>query len=419
MKKFNDARDWFLEKRFGLFIHWGLYSVGGICEWERERHVHGTPKEKYDEYITKFRAEKFNPAAWIDFAQGAGMEYIVFTTKHHDGFCLWDSKETDYNIMHTPFGRDALRELADECHKRDFPLVLYHSCLDWQHPAYPNDGNNSTVFTDSANHNMPEYINYLKRQIRELCTEYGKISGIWWDMNTNGWSDRSINAMIRELQPGCVINNRGFSDDGDFNTPERAPLDSDAAFNTPTEACDSVTPRAWSCRLDPDYSSVYYFEKAIAGYIAHGANYLLNIGPYADGTLPEEAKRIVTSVGKWYQKVREALIAPHCRWLVYRKDIICTGSGKKLYFILLNPPDSSMISFIPINTPGISARLLNTGRPLDVALYAVGGKHKEQVLHIRRYPQDELYGEVPVIEVEFAEDVSEVVNRAAWHHYAW
>ena len=137
MIRFNDGRDWFLEKRYGMFIHWGIYSVGGRSEWEMQKyHV---SKEEYDKYIPRFTAENFDPAQWVDYAVKSGMEYIAFTAKHHDGFCMWDTKYTDYNVMNTPFGKDPLRLLADECHKRNFPLVVYYSCMDWTHEAYPND----------------------------------------------------------------------------------------------------------------------------------------------------------------------------------------------------------------------------------------------------------------------------------------
>ena len=143
MRHFNDGRDWFFEKRFGLMVHWGIYSVGARHEQELQRMK--TPVAVYESYARRFDPVKFDPAQWLDMAQEAGMEYLVFTTKHHDGFCMWDTAQTDYNIMHTPYGRDVVGLLAEECHKRNFPLVLYYSVVDWHHPAYPNLGRHHEI----------------------------------------------------------------------------------------------------------------------------------------------------------------------------------------------------------------------------------------------------------------------------------
>ena len=184
MQRFNDARDWFFQKRFGFFVHWGIYSVGGQQEQALQRYR--IPWSRYLEYQKTFNPKEFHPSEWLDLAEKNGMRYLVFTTKHHDGFCMWDTKETDFNIMHTPYGRDLLKELADECHKRNFPLVLYYSVVDWHHPNYPNIGRHHEIQTDPAKHDLERYMTFLKNQIRELCTNYGKIDGIWWECRRSG-----------------------------------------------------------------------------------------------------------------------------------------------------------------------------------------------------------------------------------------
>ena len=416
MIRFNDGRDWFLEKHYGMFIHWGIYSAGGKTEWERKNL--NVSREVYDRYIPQFTAEHFDPAEWLDAAQSAGMEYIVFTTKHHDGFCMWDTQYTDYNVMRTAFGRDPLRMLADECHKRNFPLVLYYSCLDWAHEAYPNDGTGSSVITDSSKHNMRVYMEYLKNQIRELCTSYGRIHGIWWDGNSIRHCDPSVNAMIHELQPCAVVNDRGFSSDCDYRTPERTAKNDDAPFGLPTEACDSISCGAWCCQQDGDYHSARYCMENIAAYIARGANYLLNIAPLADGRLQPEFMHVLDRVSPWFKRVREALYAPHQRWVVYNQDIICTGKGNQLYFFLMQPPEGSSFPLIPLNTPAESAELLNTGKKL-LPVFRGQSSNKEKTIFIRHYPADELYGEIPVLKLTFSEDIDRVMERAAVHHYTW
>lgn len=416
MLRFNDERDWFIEKHYGMFVHWGIYSVGGRSEWERKKY--NVSKEEYDKYIPQFKAENFDPAEWLDIAQGAGMEYIVFTTKHHDGFCMWDTEYTDYNIMRTAYGKDPLRLLADECHKRNFPLVLYYSCMDWAHEAYPNDGSCNSVHTDPSKHDMPKYMEFLKNQIRELCTKYGKIDGIWWDNNNTRYADPSVNAMIRELQPSAVINDRGFSPDADFRTPERAGKSDDATFDMPTEACDSISCGSWCCMKDGNYHSALYCMKNIVGYIARDANLLLNIAPEADGRFQKEYLDVLNRISPWFNKVKEALYAPHQRWVVYSRNIVCTGSGNTLYCFLMTPPSSTSLALIPLDTPAASVELLNTGKMLK-AEFAGLAPNKKSTIIVRNYPADELHGEIPVLKLTFEENISKVIAKASEQYYSW
>ena len=416
MIRFNDGRDWFLEKHYGMFIHWGIYSVGGKSEWEMQKY--NVPKEEYDKYIPQFTAENFDPAQWVDYAVKSGMEYMVFTAKHHDGFCMWDTKYTDYNVMNTPFGKDPLRMLADECRKRNFPLVIYYSCMDWTHEAYPNDGTCSSVMTDPAKHDMPEYMEYVKNQIRELCTQYGEIYGIWWDNNNTGYSDPSVNALIRELQPKAVINDRGFSGDGDYRTPERSSKRDNAAFMMPTEACDSISRGEWCCHKDGDFNSSRYCMSAITSFIARGANYLLNIAPEADGRLQKEYTDVLDKVTPWFKRVREALYAPYRPWVLFRDTFLCTGDRNTLYVFLLEAPAATAFPLVPLDTAPESAMLLNNGQELTVEFRGTA-PHKNPVVILRHYPADEFYNEIPVVKLTFKEDINEVIARVSAHDYLW
>ena len=178
--------------------------------------------KEYERLVGQFNPTRFDPDAWLDLAERTGMRYVCLTTKHHDGFCLWDTAQTDYNVMRTPYGRDVVGMLAEACHRRCFPLCLYYSVVDWHHPSYPNQDRSHELAGPQPG-DEPDFAKYrafLVAQVRELCTQYGEIHGFWWDMNVTGVVDPSINAMIRSLQPKAVINNRGF-DEGDFGTPER------------------------------------------------------------------------------------------------------------------------------------------------------------------------------------------------------
>lgn len=255
MKRFGDLRDWFFEKRFGLFVHWGIYSVGERHEQELWRF--GTPREEYERYAECFNPVNFNPRAWLDAAENAGMQYLVFTAKHHDGFCMWDTHETDFNIMNTPYRRDVLGMLADECHKRNFPLVIYYSAVDWHHPQYPNLGRHHEIVTAPEKHDMDAYMRFLKAQVRDYARTTERFTGSGGDMNVPKYVDDSVNEMIRNLQPAAVINNRGYGE-GDFSTPERNFQENPTLpFAAPTEACDSIGVNSWGYRREEDYYSVY------------------------------------------------------------------------------------------------------------------------------------------------------------------
>ncbi len=431
---FGDARDWFLQRRFGLFIHWGLYAIPAWHEQQQWRA--GVPRADYARLQAQFNPARFDPDAWLDLAERAGMQYLCFTTKHHDGFCLWDSAETDYKVTRTPYGRDVLALLAAACQRRGMPLCLYYSVVDWHHPAYPHQGRSHELAGPQPGDapDWPRYRAYLLAQVRELCTRYGPIHGFWWDMNVTGIVDPSINDEIRRLQPAAVINNRGF-DEGDFGTPERDFDDHSGvlAWERLTEACQSVGRESWGYRRDEDYYSVRHLQASIAGALARGGNYLLNVGPMADGALPPAAVAIVEQVGAWYQRVREAYEgAAPASALTVNRDVLLTRKGNVLYVHLHRPPSTRRVELGPIAAEPLRATLLNTGAPvgwrLDTLPTQHMGPHGERiaqpVAHLRlvdlageapggeapggeapagKAPGvDALAGEVPVVRVEFA-----------------
>lgn len=401
----SDPRNWFMKKRFGMFVHWGIYAVGGIHEQERWRYQ--TPEKIYEAYKEKFDPVKFDPVQWLDMFQENGMEYLVFTAKHHDGFCMWDTKETSFNIMNTPYKQDIVGKLAEECHKRDFPFELYYSCVDWHHKAYPNIGRHHEIMTDPAFHDMEEYMAFLKNQIRELCSNYGRIHGIWWDMNVPGYVDPSVHELIRSLQPSAVINNRGY-DTGDYSTPERNFLDNGfLPFANLTEACDSVGMNSWAYRKEEDYFSVRKLEKQIALYTALGGNFLLNAGPDPLGVFPEKAKEILHKVGVWYKKVGKALTETPCPGLLlHANHILCTGGGKKLYLTFLEPPAGETIVLEGFSHMPAEAKILNTGKKVAATFEPMSYfLNAEKCLRLREVPVEEMNDEICVMELSFEKDV--------------
>ncbi len=403
--RFGDARDWWFEKRFGMFVHWGLYAIHGFHEQEQWRRR--VPREEYGRLAREWNPVKFDPDAWLDLASEAGMKYICLTTKHHDGFCLWDTKLTSYNTMHTPYGKDVLKLLAAACHRRNFPLCLYYSIADWHQPNYPNQGRHHELPPQPGDDpDLMKYLEFLKGQVRELCSNYGEIHGFWWDMNVDKHVDTSINAMIRKLQPKAVINDRGF-DPGDFGTPER---DYDASgeellvFSKPTEACQSVGVESWGYRQNEDYYSDRHLLRSIDKYLARDANYLLNVGPQPDGTIPKESAALLRRIGKWYGQVRDAFegVQPASQ-LTSNRDVLLTRNGNTLYVHLCKDPAANAIKLKPLKAAPRKATLLNTGQPVDFVVEMAPSDHatQEAFLRLRGLPANEMSNTVLVVKLEF------------------
>jgi len=404
--RFGDARDWFFEKRFGLFVHWGLYAVPAWHEQVQFRQ--GLPRGEYEKLIHEFNPVRFDPDAWLDLAEETGMRYVTLTSKHVDGFCLWDTAQHDYNVMNTPYGRDVVGLLAEACHRRGFPLCLYYSIADMHHPNYPNAGRSYELPEPDPGDepDFDKYIACVKAQIRELCTDYGEISGIWWDANVVRWGHPTFNDEIRALQPGAVINGRG-PDDGDFETPERdyRPEGQEIrAFERTTEACQSVGQQSWGYRVDEDYYTEKYLMQSIDRMMAKGANYLLNVGPKPDGTIADEDVRILRAIGRWRRAVREAFdgVEPASH-MTENKDVLLTRRDNTLYVHLFRDPSGTSVVLSPIDKLPRRATLLNTGQELETRVEHLPRffRAERDPLCIRNLPVTECRDTVMVLKLEF------------------
>jgi alpha-L-fucosidase len=402
--RFGDGRDWWFQKRFGLFVHWGLYAIHGFHEQEQWRAR--VPRAEYEKLALQWNPTAFDPDRWLDLMQEAGMQYICLTTKHHDGFCLFDTKFTSYNSTRTPYGKDIVRMLADACHRRSVPLCLYYSIADWHQPNYPNQGRSHELPPQPGDDpSLPKYLEFLKGQVRELCTNYGEIHGFWWDMNVDKHVDPSINDMIRRLQPKAVINNRGF-DDGDFGTPERD-FDKPGAelvFTKRTEACQSVGQESWGYRKDEDYYSDRHLIRSIDGYRARDANYLLNVGPDSTGVIPQKSAAILRRVGRWYRAVQPALEgAVPASDLTENRDVLLTRNGNKVYVHLWRDPVSEAVKLKPMVRAPRRAVLLNDGSPVGFTLEMAPSDHLDGhgYLRLRGLPVNEQANTVLVVELDF------------------
>ncbi len=417
--RYGDARDWFLEKRFGLFVHWGLYAIDG---WhEQAQYRARIPRREYAALAGRFNPVKYDPEQWLDTAQSAGMEYIVFTTKHIDGFCLWDTRFTDYNIMRTPYARDTLRMLADACHKRRFPLSLYHAVISNHHPNYPNQGRSYELPKPDPGDepDTARYLEFVKHQVEELCTKYGQIHGFWWDTGPilkqgpeTAGVDEWFESTIRRLQPAAVINNRGFGK-GDFDTPERdwyGYVKNVLVFDRPTEACNSIGVESWGYRKDEDYYSIRYLCECMDRTMAKGGKYLLNVGPMGDGSFPPEALSILSGIGSWFHKVKESFTGAEPISYVLEKDnivvdreVLLTRKGSSIYVHLPSQPRASRVLLRPIDVLPSRAVLLNTGEAVKASVEMVPSLHHDQKGFLRLYdlPVSRMADSVMVIRLDF------------------
>ncbi|MCK5801919.1 MAG: alpha-L-fucosidase [Lentisphaeria bacterium] len=402
---FEDGRDWFHAARFGLFIHWGVYAVPA---WhEQIQYRQGLSRQQYQTFVNQFNPIRFDPDAWLDLAESVGIRYLTFTTKHIDGFCMWDSAHTDYKVTNTPYGRDTLAMLADACHRRSFPLCLYHSFVDHNHPNYPNQGRAHELpgplpgdAPDTA-----EYLEYLRAQVRELCTNYGEIHGIWWDANRLEIEDPALNDMVRKLQPNAVINCRGL-DSGDFDVFERdyrGEVNEIRSFTKPTEACQALGTQSWGYREGEDYYTPHYLMQSIDRMMAKGANYLLNIGPQADGTIAPKDQAILKRIGDWYGRVAEAFHETESE-----PDAICTREALvtrrgDTFYIHLDSLTADAIVLAPMDRAPQRATLLNDGRELETRVETVPTRFRDErpCLRVRNLPIDEFHSEIMVLKLEF------------------
>jgi len=402
---FGDGRDWFVNKRFGMFVHWGLYSIPG---WN-EQHLYRMQLERseYKELTRQWNPIDFDPDHWLDILEETGMEYLCVTTKHIDGFCLWDTKYTDFNTMNTPYGKDIIGMISEACHRRNIPLCLYYSVADLTHPNYPHEGRlfqwDKPLPGDQPN--LQKYIEFLRNQIRELCTNYGTIHGIWWDCGMFlDYRNPDINNMIRELQPNAVINDRGF-DDGDFSTPEREYFaDEKREFNKLVEACQSVGMESWGYRTNEDYYTHRHLIRSIDKYFARGANYLLNVGPDYRGNIPPKQKEILSVIGNWHHTVREsfddALPAPD---LISNKDVMITKKDNIIYVHANTDLKGNVIKLSPISKAPKEAILLNTGENIDFEIEFLPSEWREKKKHLRlcNLPVNEMCDTVMIIKLIF------------------
>ncbi len=340
---------WFVHDRFGLFIHWGIYALPARHEWVKNRER--MTDEHYQRYVAHFDPDLYDPREWARIAKTAGMRYAVLTTKHHDGFCLWDSNLTDYKATNTPAQRDLVREYVDAFRSEGLRIGFYHSLIDWHHPQFPIDGlhpqrDDLEYRTAQANRDVTQYAAYLHGQVRELLTHYGKIDILWLDFSyaqrdwgwskgkgKDDWQSEKLIAMIRELQPHILINNR-TEVEGDFYTPEQIQPRGWVTVNgRPViwEACQTLNGSWGYDRDNLDWKSPDLLVRMLIDAVSKGGNMLLNVGPTARGEFDPRASRTLAAIGEWMRLHSRSIYG--CTQSAFPAPTDCrlTQNGKRLY----------------------------------------------------------------------------------------
>ncbi|TSA38431.1 MAG: hypothetical protein D4R64_03035 [Porphyromonadaceae bacterium] len=381
----KDARmEWWREARFGMFIHWGLYAVPAgewkgqtnHAEWIRESAQ--IPLEEYDKFVGQFNPVKFNADDWVRMAKNAGMKYIVITSKHHDGFGLFDSKQTDFDVMSTPFKRDILKELSKACEKQGMTFCFYHSIMDWHNPDYlPRRSWETTRSTKGADFNR--YRSYLKAQLKELLTHYGKLGVLWFDGEwENTWTSeygKDLYNYVRNLQPDIIINNRvtvgrsgmaGMTQDsefaGDFGTPEQE-IPATGIPGADWESCMTMNDHWGYNKNDKNFKTTEQILRMLADIASKGGNYLLNIGPTADGVFPQESIDRLQEIGAWMKTNGESIYSTQASPFKNLPWGRCTQKkmtgGTRLYLHVLDWPADQNLMVPGLGNKPIRAYLLS------------------------------------------------------------
>jgi len=424
----HDARmQWWRDARFGLFIHWGLYAIPA-GEWKGKtnygewiRHSAQIPIDVYDKFVGQFNPVKFHADEWVSLAKDAGMKYIVITSKHHDGFCLFDSKNTDFDVMSTPFKCDILKELSEACRKQGIRLCFYHSIMDWHHPDYlpRRDWEKDRSAAGAV---FDRYVQYMKNQLRELLTNYGPLGVLWfdgeWESTWNEKYGRDLYQYVRSFQPDIIINNRvgasrsgmeGFSQGkesaGDFGTPEQQ-IPATGLPGVDWETCMTMNDNWGYNSHDKNWKSAKDLIRMLADIASKGGNYLLNIGPTSEGMFPPESVERLREIGQWMKTNSESITttqaSPFKKLEWGRSTQKAISGGTRLYLHVFNwPADGKLI------VPGIfnKAKLAYLVADSKKAALKVSRKEDSLVLEVPKQAPDPV-DSVVILDVEGKPDVN-------------
>lgn len=361
-EEYNKRVEWYQDARFGMFIHWGLYAIPARGEWVRSTEQ--MPEEEYMPFFEEFHPVDFEPEKWAKAAKDAGMKYAVLTAKHHDGFCLFDSKLTDFKSTNTKAKRDLVAEFLNAFRAEGLKVGLYYSLLDWHHPDYPHYGdmhhpmrNCEAEKNDARDFNR--YLDYMHGQIKELCTRYGKLDIMWFDfsygdMRGEAWRATELVNMIRTYQPDVIMDNRlevsgeGFGSlatehptvySGDFVSPEQIippeGIKGETGRDIVWEACITMNDNWGYCAKDTNFKPASTIIKKLVECVSKNGNMILNVGPDAKGNIPEPSYRILAEIGAWMKKNGDSVYGCKASGLPKPENGRITRNGNKIYYHIM------------------------------------------------------------------------------------
>ena len=385
---------WFREARFGMFIHWGLYSIPARGEWVRSDEQ--MPESEYMPYFDEFNPRDYNPRAWAKAAKEAGMQYVVLTAKHHDGFCLFDSQYTDFKSTNTKLGRDIVRDFVEAVRAEGLRVGLYFTLIDWHHPDYPHYGDRYHPMRNhpecsNENRDFNRYLEYMFNQAREICSNYGKLDLLWFDfsydhMRGETWKATEFIEMVRSLQPNVIIDNRlevsgeGFGSlhdcrptpyHGDFVTPEKfiPPQGILDVEGNPMlwEVCATMNNNWGFNGTDSFYKPASMLIKKLVECVSKGGNMILNVGPDAQGNIPPQSQAILRDIGRWMHDNAESIYGCGRSELPRPEFGRITQKDKTLYFHMY---ENTMgpVPLLGLRAEDVAGiRLLSTGHEIPVS----------------------------------------------------
>ncbi len=435
--------EWWQNDRFGMFIHWGTYALAGRHEWVKK--FEQMTDDDYQKYFDNFNPDLYNPSEWAKMAKNAGMKYAVITAKHHEGFTLFDSKFTDYKVTNTPYGKDALKEWVDAFRAEGLKIGFYYSLIDWHHPDYTIDyrhpqspysadeifmlkkdmtrhGEFKEVYNKlNRGRDMSKYRKYLKNQVREILTNYGKIDILWLDFSFpgefgkdyNDWGSVELIKMVRELQPEILVNDRldikEYAGGWDFTTPEQFKVSGWPTYKgkkIPWETCQTFSGSWGYYRDEHTWKDTKQLLVLLIESVSKGGNLLLNVGPTGRGTIDYRAENALNSMGDWMKynnrsiygctQAPESFRAPDQSLLTYNPKT------NRLYIHLLDYPLRNLI-LKGYNGKIKYAQFLHDASEIKITATLGGGHWDNQELTendiILKLPVNKPPVEIPVIEL--------------------
>jgi alpha-L-fucosidase len=350
-------RAWFQDAKFGLFVHWGVYSVMGDGEWLMQNQR--IDKKTYDKLPAFFNPIDFDPVEWVSMIKAAGMKYITITSRHHDGFSMFDTKQTDWNIIsRTPYKRDILKMLADECFRQNIKLFFYYSHLDWYQNDYYPRGRTGHYSGRPESGDWNQYLDFVNAQLSELLSNYGEISGIWfdgwWDKTDADWQLEKTYNLIHRLQPQCLIGNNHHQPPKpgeDFQMFEKdLPGKNTIGFSgeseigmLPLETCETIN-NSWGFNLlDKNLKSVRTLVQYLVKAAGNNANFLLNVGPMPNGKIQPEFKASLSEIGRWLNKNGETIYGTRGGPVSPKSWGVTTQKENRVYLHILSYEDSNLL----------------------------------------------------------------------------